>query len=72
MIYSTALEHNGYYTIDFKIEEIANGLGLCDIGVRPRCQRPERKGQRVKVLLTKLLLQNPMILIFGRADKLFR
>jgi ATPase subunit of ABC transporter with duplicated ATPase domains len=56
------LEHNGYYTIDFKIEEIANGLGLCDIGL-DRDVTDLSGGQRVKVLLTKLLLQNPMILI---------
>ena len=57
-----SLEHNGYYTIDVKIEEIANGLGLCDIGL-DRDVKDLSGGQRVKVLLTKLLLQNPMILI---------
>jgi ATPase subunit of ABC transporter with duplicated ATPase domains len=56
------LEHNGYYIIDAKIEEVANGLGLGEIGLdRDVCDLSG--GQRSKVLLTKLLLQNPMILI---------
>ncbi len=56
------LEHNGFYIIDAKIEEVANGLGLGEIGLdRDVCDLSG--GQRSKVLLTKLLLQNPMILI---------
>jgi ATPase subunit of ABC transporter with duplicated ATPase domains len=56
------LEHNGFYTIDSKIEEVANGLGLGDIGL-DRDVTELSGGQRTKVLLTKLLLENPMILI---------
>lgn len=56
------LEHNGFYTIDSKIEEYANGLGLGEIGL-DRDVNDLSGGQRAKVLLTKLLLQNPMILI---------
>lgn len=56
------LEHNGFYIIDSKIEEVANGLGLGDIGL-DRDVGDLSGGQRTKVLLTKLLLQNPMILI---------
>ncbi len=56
------LEHNGFYIIDSKIEEVANGLGLGDIGL-DRDVSDLSGGQRSKVLLTKLLLQNPMILI---------
>ena len=56
------LEHNGFYTIDVKIEEVAGGLGLRDIGL-DRDVSDLSGGQRAKVLLTKLLLQNPMILI---------
>ena len=29
----SSLEHNGFYTIDAKIEEVANGLGLGEIGL---------------------------------------
>lgn len=58
----STLEHNGYYILDAKIEEVANGLGLGEIGLdRDVCDLSG--GQRSKVLLTKLLLQGPMILI---------
>lgn len=57
-----SLEHNGFYTIDAKIEEYANGLGLGEIGL-DRLVNELSGGQRTKVLLTKLLLENPMILI---------
>lgn len=56
------LEHNGFYTIDAKISEIANGLGLGAIGL-DKDVADLSGGQRTKVLLTKLLLQNPTILI---------
>ena len=56
------LDHNSFYTIDAKIEEIANGLGLRDIGL-DKDVTDLSGGQRTKVLLTKLLLQNPTILI---------
>ena len=58
----TILETSGFYHIDSKIEEIANGLGLAEIGL-DRDVGELSGGQRAKVLLTKLLLQNPMILI---------
>lgn len=58
----TMLEHNGFYIIDSKIEEVANGLGLGEIGL-DRDVEDLSGGQRTKVLLTKLLLQNPTILI---------
>lgn len=56
------LEHGGFYMIDAKIEEVANGLGLGDIGL-DRDVTDLSGGQRTKVLLTKLLLTNPTILI---------
>ncbi|MDO5558657.1 MAG: ABC-F family ATP-binding cassette domain-containing protein [Oscillospiraceae bacterium] len=56
------LEQSGYYTIDSKITEYANGLGLGDIGLDHDVSELSG-GQRAKVLLTKLLLENPMILI---------
>ncbi len=56
------LEHGGFYVLDAKIEEVANGLGLGDIGL-DRDVTDLSGGQRTKVLLTKLLLQNPTILI---------
>lgn len=56
------LESNSFYTIDAKIEEVANGLGLGDIGL-DKSVADLSGGQRTKVLLTKLLLQNPTILL---------
>jgi len=56
------LEHSGFYTLDAKIEEIANGLGLGSIGL-DKDVSDLSGGQRTKVLLTKLLLQDPSILI---------
>lgn len=56
------LEHSGFYVLDTKIEEYANGLGLGEIGL-DRDVSELSGGQRAKTLLTKLLLENPMILI---------
>ena len=56
------LDASGFYTIDAKIEDVASGLGLLDIGL-DRMVDELSGGQRSKVLLTKLLLQNPQILI---------
>jgi ATPase subunit of ABC transporter with duplicated ATPase domains len=56
------LDYSGYYTIDSKISEYANGLGLGEIGL-DRDVSELSGGQRAKVLLAKVLLENPMILI---------
>jgi len=56
------LENNGFYMLDAKVEEIANGLGLGEVGLDKDVEDLSG-GQRTKVLLTKLLLQNPSILI---------
>ncbi|MEG1895657.1 MAG: ATP-binding cassette domain-containing protein, partial [Oscillospiraceae bacterium] len=58
----TILDHSGFYVIDSRIEEYSNGLGLGEIGL-DRDVTELSGGQRTKVLLTKLLLQNPTILI---------
>lgn len=58
----TILETNGFYMIDARITEVANGLGLGEIGL-DKDVSDLSGGQRTKVLLTKLLLQNPTILI---------
>lgn len=58
----TMLEHSGFYTIDAKIQEVANGLGLGEIGL-DRDVSDLSGGQRTKVLLTKLLLENPTIMV---------
>lgn len=56
------LEHNGFYQLDAKIEEIAGGLGLREVGLDKKVDELSG-GQRTKVLLTKLLLENPTILL---------
>lgn len=56
------LEHSGFYTLDAKIKEVANGLGLSSLGLEHKIAELSG-GQRTKVLLAKLLLQNPNILI---------
>lgn len=56
------LDHSGFYSIDSRVEEYAGGLGLGEIGL-DRDVAELSGGQRTKVLLTKLLLENPTILI---------
>ena len=56
------LDTSGFYILDSKIDEVAQGLGLSDIGLDKKVDELSG-GQRTKVLLTKLLLQNPSILI---------
>lgn len=56
------LEMSGFYTIDAKVEEIARGLGLNAIGL-DRDVSELSGGQRTKLLLAKLLLQQPNVLI---------
>lgn len=57
-----ALTNNDFYVIDSKVEEIARGLGLSDIGLE-RDVTDLSGGQRTKVLLAKLLLEKPEILL---------
>src|SRR5690554_4647781 len=56
------LDHNDFYIIDSKIDEISRGLGLEDIGLDKDVNQLSG-GQRTKVLLAKLLLEKPDILM---------
>jgi ATPase subunit of ABC transporter with duplicated ATPase domains len=56
------LESSDFYNLDSKIEEYAAGLGLMEIGLE-RDVSELSGGQRAKILLAKVLLENPMILI---------
>ena len=56
------LDNSGFYLIDSRINEVANGLGLGSIGLDTNVENLSG-GQRAKVLLTKLLLENPQVLI---------
>ncbi len=57
-----SLDNNGFYVIDSKVEEVAKGLGLTDVGL-DKDVTDLSGGQRTKVLLGKLLLENPDILL---------
>ncbi len=56
------LEESGYYEIPTKISQVADGLGLLDLGL-DRDVNELSGGQRTKVLLAKLLLEDPSILL---------
>lgn len=56
------LDHNDFYIIDSKVEEIAKGLGLDEVGL-DRDVNELSGGQRTKILLAKLLLEKPDILL---------
>ncbi len=56
------LETSGFYLLDVKVEEMANGLGLGAIGL-DRDVASLSGGQRTKVLLAKLLLEKPTVLL---------
>ena len=56
------LDAGGFYTLEIKIEEAARGLGLDAIGL-DRDVAALSGGQRTKVLLAKLLLEQPQVLL---------
>ena len=53
------LESSDFYNLDSKIEEYAAGLGLLEIGL-DRDVSELSVGQRAKILLAKVLLENTM------------
>lgn len=56
------LTNNDFYIIDAKVEEVAKGLGLDEIGL-DKDVNDLSGGQRTKILLAKLLLEKPDILL---------
>lgn len=56
------LSYNGYYEIEEKIKYVASGLGIHSFGY-DRLVDSLSGGQRTKILLCKLLLENPDILM---------
>ncbi|HJV45288.1 MAG TPA: ABC-F family ATP-binding cassette domain-containing protein [Bacillota bacterium] len=56
------LDASGFYVLDVKVQEMANGLGLDAIGL-DRDVASLSGGQRTKVLLAKLLLEKPQVLL---------
>ncbi len=61
MIQDTLTMHD-FYTIDAKVEEVARALGLLELGLDHDVSDLSG-GQRMKVLLAKLLLEKPDILL---------
>ena len=55
------LDNNGFYGIDSKIDEVAAGIGLKDVGLENVADLSG--GQRTKILLAKLLLEVPDVLL---------
>lgn len=60
--YQEELERQGFYMIDTKIEQVATGLGLAAIGLERSIEQMSG-GQRAKLILAKLLLEQPDILL---------
>ncbi len=56
------LENHDFYTLDAKIDEISQALGIVDFGLDKDVSELSG-GQRTKVLLAKLLLEKPDILL---------
>lgn len=61
-VYQDMLECNGFYDIETRIVQVAQGLGLVALGMdRPIAEMSG--GQRAKVILGKLLLEQPDVLL---------
>lgn len=58
----TQLEENNFYDLDTEIERVASGLGLADLGYDHDVAKLSG-GQRSKIILAKLLLQQPDVLV---------
>ncbi|MDZ5472020.1 ABC-F family ATP-binding cassette domain-containing protein [Bacillus sp. 31A1R] len=56
------LDHGDFYGIDLKVEEISAGLGIDVYGLETDVSQLSR-GQRTKLLLAKLLLEEPHVLL---------
>jgi len=61
-ILQDTLDHHGFYTLDIRIDEVATALGLSALGLDTDVDDLSG-GQRKKVLLAKLLLEEPDILL---------
>lgn len=60
--YQSLLVNNGFYEIDSTILKVSSGLGINSLGMDSILENLSG-GQRAKVILAKLLLENPDILL---------
>lgn len=60
--YQEILEKENFYGVDSTIEKVASGLGIKALGLESELKTLSG-GQRAKVILAKLLLENPDVLI---------
>lgn len=60
--YQEKLEKSNFYGIDSNIQKVASGLGINAMGM-DTCLKNLSGGQRAKVILAKLLLQEPEVLV---------
>ena len=60
--YQRLLEASDFYSIDYRIQRIAGGLGLTAIGLDKELGKLSG-GQRAKVILARLLLEEPDVLL---------
>lgn len=60
--YQEQLEQLDFYSIDTRIRQVAEGLGLCAVGLEKPVSEMSG-GQRAKVILAKLLLEKPDVLL---------
>lgn len=58
----TYLEENNFYDLDTEIDRVASGLGLAELGFG-RDVSQLSGGQRSKLILAKLLLEQPQVLV---------
>jgi len=60
--YQSLLENSGFYEIENRILKVADGLGITALGMDSKLDKLSG-GQRAKVILAKLLLEEPNVLL---------
>lgn len=60
--YQSRLEAGGFYSVESEIEKVSAGLGIIAFGLDTPVSKLSG-GQRAKIMLAKLLLQNPDVLL---------
>lgn len=61
-VYQSLLVNRGFYEIDNTILKVSSGLGITSLGMESQIKNLSG-GQRAKVILAKLLMENPDVLL---------